>query len=593
MKRFNYAFVCYGATLAIVIAIALLPLSSWAFKNHVDILTGGWQDSNTPDQDWVEPTRLTGGSAFSANFKVNAAEKYPVGQSFAAIVENAHDHSSDPASLAHLIRYNFLAAHKVGDKEPAILWPGHVMKDVREEAMWAARRGEERDPNNAYFPSSQAVLLNWSGKTPEAYEALKRAAACRRFDEYAQEEGIDRYNGMLERAGYRGEKARTMYLASVLLPHFAVYKLYATELRARPQTRETVQAEADFMRVSEVMEQTDPYTIGVLVGVSLTQVLLKPPVSEQTKGSPISDAWDSSLAPFAAKFNALQKEIGVERPFDPSRLVQNRARLRGVEWTPPDDPITVPLSKAATLPAPTLLIGVITAVLFAALTFKMRPGAEWPRRLLPYVGASAVLWMISKSCNDYVLSMSTPEFYWGVPVPHLSTLVPVFSIAMLGLGLLQLIKPLRSFVTIVGLLLSMGILLWTFPIPELIVAPITFVALLGAKRVHWRVPYVLQVASLLALCIGCGWLVTGMAIDRSAFVGCLLAAVFVTCSLFFANGSRRLLVVAPAATLLISIGYLGAVITEIRQNQEMKVELDNWSKEADLMRAKMGITSRS
>ena len=600
MNRLTYAYICYGASLAIVLAIALLPFSGWAFRNHLDVLTGGWQSSTSDyyagNGEQIQPTRATYGWTISGQFGLNGAKGYPLEETFASYAQNAQAHPNDPAALAHVIRQNFMAPYNVGGdlKLDPRFWTNYKLDQVRDISLSAALQGMKVDPDNAYFGSMAAILLDWKGRREDAYEALRKAAAAKRFDEYADREGRDRTQAIDSHWGYRGEKVRAVALSSILLPHWAVQKHYAKELQSRPKTKENVQAQADMLRIAQTMEKTDPYLIGVLIGAALADDVLLPPPPKTLPGRP-EPKRDLNLNPQVVEFNTLQRQLKVDRPFDPAPLARTVPRIRSVAQEMNgtlSDPLEGYFSWQATAYPPIFLLAFITSVLMAALTSKMKEGSELPRRLVPYVGALTFMWLVTEFApfSNFV-ALTNGDYRWGSAPPDLSWTSFLFTVTMSVLGLLQIWKPMRKPATMVAIAVCVAGSFITYPVAYLFAPTVVFVALYLLVRLRWKMPYI-----LIALLLGISTLAMATGYGDLAFHGAeqIATAIFIGAGLFFTilllpNGSRRALAVMPALTLLFATGYLAATIREIKQNQEIKVGLDGWSREADLMRARAGI----
>ncbi len=589
MKKLSYIYVCYGVSLAIVLAVAVLPVSSWAFKNHLDILTGGWRDSGSMLGQWIQPVRLMGKSALLNTYKPNTVTTYPNSDLLSVFVEHAHQNPTDPAALAHVVRRNFTAPYSAGASDK-VMWGTMNLKTVRQDALWAATQGTRVDPDNAFFWSEKAVLLDMFGEKQPAYDALKKAGQCHRFEEYGEREAAARYADMLTRAGYRGEKPPVLYWADVLLPHYASIKNYGVALRKRAQTKDTVQAQADILRVGELLQRTDPHLIGVIVASGVATDVLFP---EDFKRTSISGNKD--FRPRVAAFNALEKATGVELPYDPSPFTDRVMRIRGLvreDTMFHKDPMDSMFDWKSTTPAPISLLALCVSLLVAGLTFKIPPGSEYPRRLLPYIAAISAFWIATEySAREILLQNGTPMFSGAMGLPDARWVAPVCTVAFIVLALMQFSKRWRGPATLAGVVACVGLVLWAYPVPYFYLPPIVFLGALILNRFSKPLPLALNAVLLFAFCAGVGLLVTQIALSGQddTWIGYMLAASLTTCAVFFARGSTRLLRVAPVVTLLMSVAYLGAVAVEIRQNQKIKVAMESWSHEADLVRAEAGV----
>jgi len=599
MKRPRYAYACYGATLAILLAIAVLPISSWSFKNSLDILTGGWAQDEGELSNWFTPVRLTNQVDEYPNAAVPpGGTRFELQPSYPSFVRDAHADPTDPAKLAHLICLTFMAPYGAPGDVDYARWPGHKVSDARSEALWAATQGTKVDSNNGFFWLFQALLLDWSEKTNEAYASLERATTASEFDDYSFEDGESRHSAMKERFGYRGEKPRAVYLGSVFLPHFASLKKYAKVLKKRPPTRDNMQAQADLMRVADLMERKESSLIGLLVGETLPVILLVPyqPLPAQPETTATHKPIDYRAQ--VPLFNEKERKAGVARPIDPKEIVEHQYRIRSAandsHFSAPIEPMTPAFSLKATAPAPALLLASILSVLLAVFVFKGKPFGVVAQRMAPYFLTAIVFWLLSEfsPCRNG-MTIFDLDFFWG-KAPLVGTMATWLTVGMGLMGALHLRKNLRVTMTVLGFVTASVVSVLTYPAPYLFIPPAVFVAWLLVNRMKVKLPYAVTGAFVVAALAGTALLVTVIALRG---IGELRTAYLLGFGSFFgvfllANRSSRVLQVMPVATLVLGLGYLGAVVSEIKQNEEIKASLDGWPKQADLLRAQAGIDSK-
>ncbi len=595
MRKWTYAYVCYAASLAIVFAIALLPVSRWDLENHFDMLTGGWHSGGNLAREWIQPVRLTGMTVYGGPYKGGRQTRFPAQNDFGAMVNYARAHKADPLALALVVRHNFMAPYNSNPSLQFPDWPGHALGEVREAAQWAAEQGTKVDDKNAFFWLSMAVFQDWSQDKEGMYKSLEQAGKCNVFNDYAYEEGEARYREMLNRFGYRGEKPHMVFQASVLLPNLAVYKHLASEFQYDERTKESTQRLADFMRVGHLMQATCTHIIGAIVGQTMVEIpLIYDPLPSPKHQSYEDKTKIADLMESARQFNALQKKLGIERPYDPVPDIHALARYRSapdLDATWLGDPLGPAFDWRAIF-GPMFLLAFFFSIVYATITFKMRPGAEWASRFLPYVAGATAFWLSAArvACDSGYLQ-STPEFWWGVPPPETGQLALYATFAIIGLGIMQFFRPLRTPANILSLVGCGVLFLWTFPNPVLYLSPVAFIAAFLISRVKRKVPIAIIAPLVCGVLMGCSYLALQLTLINSSemVIAYILVAAILATALLMTNGSRRVLIVMPALTLLISVAYLSTTVIEIRQNEDLKAGLAGWKDEANLFRAKVGI----
>lgn len=592
MKKLNYAWLCYGASAAVLLAVFLLPASGWTLRNHLDLLTGGWKVGDTYPTRSAYPYRLIGPlsppGVYPEPAWMNGA-KYPRRVEIRTLLDYAREHPNDVPAQARILLRGIQVPSTGNLDLPNRNWVGFTARDLRREALAASQQGARLDPDNAFFWTAQAILLKDLGNTSAAYEALAHIRSCTRFDEYANDEADDRYSDFITRVGYRGERPREVYQSSIILPHYQAIKRFAGDLAKSKQDPETVQAEADLLRAADLMERKDPQVIGVLVGASTGAEILR-----VAKIQPIPPR--PPISPAEAKaFNDRQRRLGIEAPFDVREYAARQARIKqaiediNVGET---DPVSVAYARPSTALAPALLVALYLAVMVAAVTAKMRPGTDMPRRLLPFaVALSAVSFAFLHDFQEVKLAQGVWTDYMSMRRVGLDHVYFSYGAFMTLCAALQFSRRLRRHAVIAGGLGSLAMLYYGYPLADSVLPPGLFLILSLCRRIHSKVPSWSAGSLLLIVCIGAGSAATAAVLSNPSETGFayLLIGCTAVCVALAANGSRRLLAAAPIVTVLLVGAYLGAVVRELRLNQEVKSYLDGWRTEAQLTRAKAGI----
>lgn len=577
MRRNKWVWACYGATLAIVLAVATLPMSSWTFKNHVDVLTGGWQSQGPFSESWIYPVRLLNRHGGAPDFKPAWAKEksFPGWTNFQTIVANAHAKPSDPAAQAHVLRWSFQVHDHLTEGDPPPGLDGMPLKEVKLEALKAGERGTKLDPDNAFFWTMLAVRKEQMGDRAACTRMLERAASCTRFDDYANQEIAERYNALLNDTGYRGEAAHEAVTSQMTLPHLGALVGFATGLKMEPQTKEIVQMEANLLRIEDVLQRTSPHPIGILAASGIQRRMLVPSAPQRGKRDSMK------IAPFASDFVDKQRKVGIVNPYDPTHAAQVSDRLGTYYFELTRDssePLMSALGFVATATAPTFLLALLISVVVAVGASKMNPAWDLPGRLLPFLLAGTGFWL-----------SAVHDSREGAPVSAYAALL--FTVGMLVLGLMQFSKTLARPALIAGAIACAAIAIPGYSTATGYIPPTVFLATLLLRRLRVKASVAGLGAALLTSALAISLLYVKIVLQRTddvwlaaTFSACLVAAV-----LLVTNGSPKLIKAAPVVSLVLALGYLGAVARQLQQNQMVGASIDAWNTQADLMRAKAGL----
>jgi thiamine transporter ThiT len=222
----------------------------------------------------------------------------------------------------------------------------------------------------------------------------------------------------------------------------------------------------------------------------------------------------------------------------------------------------------------------------------MKPRGDFAQRIFPYAGAIALLWFVSgMTPYSNTIRFLSPQYYWGLRCPDAGAMGAFFTVAMGLLGIAQIWPKLRKWSMILAIAICIVPFFWGYPQPYLYLPSISFGVLQLVTRIRMRMGYAvlgLLITSFFGL-LSFGYINLAFAGPDQIFVAYVVAFMAIAAALFFANGSRKLLLVLPVVTLLFAVSYLGSVIREIRQNQDVRVGLDGWSQQANVLRAKADI----
>jgi hypothetical protein len=147
-----------------------------------------------------------------------------------------------------------------------------------------AARGEQLDPDNAFFPAMRAAGLFAARRDREALDVLRLAAAKPRWNDYVREEVLGKWRLLQAASGDRSVIPRAALLASVLLPHYAqmrnlarVAMLKAVAAERASRAGEGLAIRRDVMRLGSLMRTQSTFLLGSIAGADITQLALLRP----------------------------------------------------------------------------------------------------------------------------------------------------------------------------------------------------------------------------------------------------------------------------------------------------------------------------
>lgn len=206
----------------------------------------------------------------------------PVIQQIATLIDRFPNR---PAAYANYLRY---AGNLKAFRPEDYLLSGREPPDGKErqassppeqfEALvQAAEKGETLDPDNAYFPYMRAWGLLGLHRDSEALDAVRRAGAKPRWEDYTLDDIEGRWRLDQETFGERGALHKHLVWASVLFPHYAamrqtarVIAYKAIEAEQAGQTEEGLELRHALMHYGSLMRVQSRSVMGNLVGVAIT-----------------------------------------------------------------------------------------------------------------------------------------------------------------------------------------------------------------------------------------------------------------------------------------------------------------------------------
>lgn len=256
---------------AVVLVVAVAPVSSWIFRNQVRLAAG----------DLIgEPTvPLTTGLADEDAMVRAIDDKHTLAY--------AESRPNDPVAWAVAARYGVQGVRPLPPAQSGGRTPIEQKRDQQREAdrrrafgevRTICAHGEQIDPENGFFPMVLAAVEMMSGRTGEAKVAYERVARAARYESYWMREAQARAARREKSLGYDGEMGRAMPYFAVLFPELSVIGGASKEVRKSTDDALRVAA----VRAGTTMMRHADTLIGILVGAQVvTQSVLESSMSEK------------------------------------------------------------------------------------------------------------------------------------------------------------------------------------------------------------------------------------------------------------------------------------------------------------------------
>jgi hypothetical protein len=165
----------------------------------------------------------------------------------------------------------------------------------------SAARGEQLDPENAYFPFMAAIVHCAQNQDNLAWSDLHRAAQKPHYEDYSYTQTIARWKANEKRFGGRNSLSDTATFASILLPHFATQRSFTRvvlgEVQQREQRGDTAGGVAlrhDIAQMGAKMRVEGRTIISNLVGTAITSIAGSkyPGAMSKEEQKQIKDSWE-------------------------------------------------------------------------------------------------------------------------------------------------------------------------------------------------------------------------------------------------------------------------------------------------------------
>lgn len=299
MARLGFAGWAGAIALGMVVCVALAPISSWSFKNDVDmVLSGGkattllYSDGLASNEPWFDgsPPSLFDAKQIAADTREGRLARalglaewdranpkgdwdHGVPERLKELEAYCKDYPKDTVALAQFVRLLSQGLGGLNTDPKAKAQKRYQaqmrrMKPTYERIIALADQGAAIDPGNAYWPIMRAATLIRLEQFPEAKLAFLKASSCARYSDYALEAPRLGLKALEKRWGYRGESVNLVIPASVLFPHYASIKAVFKTFCMGSKTQEDLKLRWAGIKLANLMIRGSDSLIGMLVGAA-------------------------------------------------------------------------------------------------------------------------------------------------------------------------------------------------------------------------------------------------------------------------------------------------------------------------------------
>ncbi|HEY3779682.1 MAG TPA: hypothetical protein VGL56_01265 [Fimbriimonadaceae bacterium] len=300
--------ICAAIALAIIATVAIVPSSSWVFKNDADILLEHRQLGNgyVPDNEfelvvpqWAYEPQTYSGSAASEQF-TRALLQQGGQNKVDAMARYTSSFPDDPVGWAALIRCVCRQGGRMPDEpvesDPLTEGADEAFKTGREAAI----KGASLEPNNAFFTLMEATFDCQLGLLSKVPDALTRAAAKTSYDSHIFDQAQQMDRALDLEKGYRGQLVKASLWAGVDLPEFSHIRSFGKYLNRTGSLKE----KRDMIQVADLISRKSDTLIEIYIALAWIHSAIGPPIqkdylrSEHGPGdwSALSTKFDSHLA---------------------------------------------------------------------------------------------------------------------------------------------------------------------------------------------------------------------------------------------------------------------------------------------------------
>lgn len=563
----NRWLACICALGAFLMALAVLPSTSWVVREFLDELAGGWRTSGqaagVSSIRFVTPETL--GPATDDPGKDDdtvflklltpTPQESVVGTGSKAVLERRTQLYSlcmkqhTPEYLVQFIRQATRTAFVTSKPRPKQA-EDLALNQLRRLIVTATVEGERLQPTNGYFPLMRAGQLLELGDRTGAIQALVQASDSSTFSDYPTLESNVRYQWLVAHQGYRGEQMRIWCSSMVALADVSSMRTTCVRLLDTNDRRMRIAT----AKVGALMMRQSSVLIGVLVGRADIAMAAVPEVKRghEVKVEDVRRGLESFAPELSA--NAAASIANAYQALSPPLIfgdMDNESLFESMR----------PVQGGA----------VLTAIVAAGLIIAW----VWLRVRFPALGSAA----------PYLVWLALIE---TAAVQSESRMEGLF---MLGavLALPAFFDRTRRAADLVGLVWAVGAFVFGVGTIFLPLIAGAFLICLIVERFVKRESVWLTLGTCLVVAGAVGWfLAAGIAdagLGRGLNYGIVLLVALL--SFVYVRGKVDLLRLGGVAAVAAVVGLAVVVELELSANRSLHVVAQRWNHEADQVRSRL------
>ena len=628
MARVRFGSWAFFIAIGAVLAVAVLPMSRWSFRNQVDMLLGrlpstepwnveSWLGTSGPldPSRWRSETRddELAAALFSWARRPSPSDQArekrepgfrPLLQALESFVDKHPDDLDGCAHLARLLTQT-VTVPRLDQRKGIVPRPFERQRESLAAArlLEVAAQGARLDPKNAYFPTMRAIALYTLDRKDEARDVLVSASGLGKHDDRFPGEAKLLVSTLEKNYGYRGQASRTIVAASSVLPHYSSERNLVERISSETPPEKRLSVRWALLRHQYVMARDASTLVGILVGRSGMGLALLPrqKVPALALGVPSSgsipkgakrEEWEAKVARKARELGAALKSAGIDTGgLDPATMVDEVTRLAAagadVAMSSTPDQMDMPGAafRAAHLGARilALLLGLVPAYLVLSWWAKRDPPAFERGRgtLCCFLLGLSVFWLSLTTALDSERSMYAVAVWAALGL----TLSYAVLLVMALRGTSE-----RATLAVFGVAAAAGFLPFTSAVLSFTGATIIALANLVLLFLAWQTPKRWMAGTLLAVAATAGCLGVFKDPFFAAFGwGPMLLAVFPGACALCLGPARALRAVGSGVALLLTLAYLGATGWDVSEDAKYERVNATFFHEAEIARAKVGL----
>jgi len=554
MKTYQVAL--FGG-LGILVATAILPQTSWIFKNQVDLLSNGWQLNGVVvgdgDPNAVFPEHIMRPATWSGTGRAELAKwlnPIPGSDSFdirtARIRAYCESHRGEVGAWAQLVRtLSITAALPSEHPQP----PDSKHEAYLRELVKACDQAARLDSDNVFFPFTKATALYRLGDEPGSFQALHQAGEATKYDDYTNYAVETFRQALNDTYGYRGNLVGTQILAMITFPHFATYRAFVKRVAQEARAKKDFATLDALLSVGRHMVLQTDSVIGVFVARTVLAVTVRSDIPIGTKQR------TTDLLPDALRFDqergsgtSGQEAARMFNAFSP--VLQQRSWMNDTSLTP--------FMSLRTAYGGAILVALVALPALLALGVRLK-------------NLQNLCWL-----SAIPLAVAIPRF------EGLAVCAVMATIALAALSFFPKAKNIREALFLLVLIATLALCFWDVRVSFVAASGLLAFGSSKLDKPLW------QTLSVVAGTFQVAAAFVGVLLLRNQLDSALFQAVIaLLAAASFAKVSKEdLWRVGGTAVAFLAVCYLGTVAWELRADRQLSALNTAFTNEADILRQK-------